>query len=432
MELGLMGLKMSLDTAIYLKDNLRLSIIFINLFYNIIMSLYEQFHSDINKTYMYNLITNIIKEKLVIDISLEPSNYQYFLSTLPSIFDNNNVDEIEEMNKFLLTHNVEYFSEKLKVVPKEQIEPIIKDEFEKLLQERENQDILSEQSNPPSENTNEVQERNLNDSNMMLLETLNEESQGQPVPVPDNTNVQVQPVQVPDHTNIQVPDHTNVKIPAVIPEEPTKVMNINSSKRTNINSSRYNYRYDLVKSGILSSELKKISKVLIPIEDNYLFSIPVFILTIPELNCSIHMQQDDIIEGNNRKYGIYKPLEYHSFTINDVKRITIDIRDISEKKYTSNDILKVNIIEFKNNRIYFTCSAIHKLDFQNGDYIKVINNNSHNQLFHIFQEPLKIKKIQDNILVCEYRGFDEIENKTFTNIDMKIMNMSNQNIIYFN
>ena len=375
------------------------------------MSLYEQFHSDINKTHMYNLITNIIKEKLVIDISLEPSNYQYFLSTLPSIFDNNNVDEIEEMNKFLLTHNVEYFSEKLKVVPKEQIEPIIKDEFEKLLQERENQDILSEQSNPPSENTNEVQEMNLNDSNMMLLDTLNEESHVQPV---------------------QVPDHTNVQIPPVIPEEPTKVMNINSSKRTNINSSRYNYRYDLVKSGILSSELKKISKVLIPIEDNYLFSIPVFILTIPELNCSIHMQQDDIIEGNNRKYGIYKPLEYHSFTINDVKRITVDIRDISEKKYTSNDILKVNIIEFKNNRIYFTCSAIHKLDFQNGDYIKVINNNSHNQLFHIFQEPLKIKKIQDNILVCEYRGFDEIENKTFTNIDMKIMNMSNQNIIYFN
>jgi hypothetical protein len=62
----------------------------------------------------------------------------------------------------------------------------------------------------------------------------------------------------------------------------------------------------------------------------------------------------------------------------------------------------------------------------------VINNNSHNQLFHIFQEPLKIKKIQDNILVCEYRGFDEIDDRTFTNIDMKIMNMSNQNIIYFN
>jgi len=394
------------------------------------MSLYEQFHSDINKTYMYNLIKTIIHDKLDIDISLEPSNYQTFCSSIPMIFNTNNVDEIEGMNKFLLNHNVEYFLEKLNEAKTEEqhIEPIIKDDFEKLLQERENQDILSEQPTPPSENTNDVQEMNLNDSNRMILDNLQEE----PTPFPQSvqetnlTNVQVQPVQETNLTNVQV------RPQPVIPTESTKVRNINSSKRTNINSSRYNYRYDLMKSGILSSELKKISKVLIPIEDNYLFSIPVFILTIPELNCSIHMQQDDIIEGNNRKYGIYKPLEYHSLAMDGVKRITVDIRDISEKKYTSNDILKVNIIEFKNNRIYFTCSSIHKLDFQNGDYIKVINNNSHNQLFHIFQEPLKIKKTQDNILVCEYRGFDEIDDRIFTNIDMKIMNMSNQNIIYFN
>ena len=113
-------------------------------------------------------------------------------------------------------------------------------------------------------------------------------------------------------------------------------------------------------------------------------------------------------------------------------KITLDIRDISEKKYTSPDILKVNIIEFKNGRIYFTCSLIHKLDYQIGDFIKVINNNSHNQLFQIFQEPLKIKKIHDNILICEYRGLEDIENNIFTNIDMKIMNTSNQNILYFN
>ena len=53
-------------------------------------------------------------------------------------------------------------------------------------------------------------------------------------------------------------------------------------------------------------------------------------------------------------------------------------------------------------------------------------------MFTIFQEPLKIKKIQDNIVVCEYRGLEEIEDRIFTNIDMKIMNMSNQNILYFN
>ena len=74
---------------------------------------------------------------------------------------------------------------------------------------------------------------------------------------------------------------------------------------------------------------------MIPIEDNYLFSIPVLVLNIPELNCSIHMQQDKIIEGNNRKYGIYQSLESHSLNADNVKRLTVDIRDVSEKKYFS-------------------------------------------------------------------------------------------------
>jgi len=372
------------------------------------MSLYEQFHSDINKEYMYNLIKTIIHDKLDIDISLESSNYQTFCSSIPMIFNTNSADEIEEMNKFLLNHNVDYFLEKLnEAKTEEHLEPIIKDDFERLLQEREKQDILSETSKSSSSDniSMDIQEVNSNDSIEMLLD-----------------NFKVKEVKEKVILTKQIDKVESIKKP----------ININSSKRTNINSSRYNYRLDLEKSGIISSDIKTITKILIPIEDNYLFSIPVLLLNIPELNCTIHMQQGEIIEGNNRKYGIYRSLEYHSLNVDHVKRITVDIRDVSEKKYLSNDILKVNIIEFRNNRIYFTCSSIHKLDFQNGDYIKVINNNSHNQLFHIFQEPLKIKKIQDNILVCEYRGFDEIEERTFTNIDMKIMNMSNQNIIYFN
>ena len=406
-----MGLRKFQDMRLSPKDKLRLSIFFINLFYNSRMSLYEQFHSDINKEYMYNLIKTIIHDKLDIDISLEPANYQTFCSSIPMIFNTNSADEIEEMNKFLLNHNVEYFLEKMnETKTEEHLEPIIKDDFERLLQEREKQDILSETSKSSSSDniSMDIQEVNSNDSIEMLLD------------------------------NFKVKEVKEVKEKVILTKQIDKVesinkpININSSKRTNINSSRYNYRLDLEKSGIISSDIKTITKILIPIEDNYLFSIPVLLLNIPELNCTIHMQQGEIIEGNNRKYGIYRSLEYHSLNVDHVKRITVDIRDVSEKKYLSNDILKVNIIEFRNNRIYFTCSSIHKLDFQNGDYIKVINNNSHNQLFHIFQEPLKIKKIQDNILVCEYRGFDEIEERTFTNIDMKIMNMSNQNIIYFN
>ena len=365
------------------------------------MSLYEQFHSDINKKHMYNVIHTFIQKEKGFNILDDPENYQIFLSSVPMVFENNNVDEIEEMNQILLDNNVNFFTEKYE---KKTIEPIVKDDFDKLLQEREKQDIASNTSKS-STSENEIQEEKSNETIDMLLETFKTKS-----------NEEVKEVKEVKKNDIE-----------------TKIIHINSSKRTNINSSRYNYKIDLFKNDISVNEIEKISKLIIPIEDNYLFSIPVLVLIIPELNCNIHMQQEEVLEGNNRKYGVYQSIETHTL-INkgNTGRITIDIRDVSEKKYNSCDILKVNIVEFKNNRIYFTCSSIHKLDYQIGDYIKIINNNSHNSLFHIFQEPLKIKKLQENILVCEYRGIDEIDDKILTNIDMKIMNMSNQNIVYFN
>ena len=88
-------------------------------------------------------------------------------------------------------------------------------------------------------------------------------------------------------------------------------------------------------------------------------------------------------------------------------------------------------MEVKRNKLYFTCSLIYPHDYKVDDFIKIINNNSQH-LYHILQEPLKIKKIQDNIIICGYNEIEDLENETYTNIDMKIMNMSNQNIIYFN
>ena len=78
------------------------------------MSLYEQFHSDINKEFMYTMIKDIIQKEINVDITLEPDNYTDFISTFESIFTENNVDEIEEINKLLLEYNVNYFLNKLK------------------------------------------------------------------------------------------------------------------------------------------------------------------------------------------------------------------------------------------------------------------------------------------------------------------------------
>ena len=149
------------------------------------------------------------------------------------------------------------------------------------------------------------------------------------------------------------------------------------------------------------------------------------------MDYNIHIQQEKVIEGGNRTYGVYQAIQDCKIKNTIPERITIDIRDITGKRYISSDILKVNILEIKKGRIYFTCSLINHNDYETKDYIKIINNNS-NTLFHVLQEPLKIKKIQGNIIICEYLGLIDLEDDIYTNIDMKIMNMSNQNIFYLN
>ena len=84
------------------------------------------------------MIKDIIQKETNIDISLEPENYNSILSTFPKVFEENDVEEIEQMNKILLDQNVQTFLEKLK-----KPDPIMQSEFEKLLKERESQDTIS-------------------------------------------------------------------------------------------------------------------------------------------------------------------------------------------------------------------------------------------------------------------------------------------------
>ena len=58
------------------------------------MSLYEQFHSDINKKFMFDMIKNIIHKEINFDISLDSENYTQFLSTFEKTFNENDVEEI--------------------------------------------------------------------------------------------------------------------------------------------------------------------------------------------------------------------------------------------------------------------------------------------------------------------------------------------------
>ena len=44
--------------------------------------------------------------------------------------------------------------------------------------------------------------------------------------------------------------------------------------------------------------------------------------------------------------------------------------------------------------------------------------------------PLKIERIEKNIIICLYDN--DKQSKKYSDVDMKLLNTSNQNIIYFN
>ena len=95
-------------------------------------------------------------------------------------------------------------------------------------------------------------------------------------------------------------------------------------------------------------------------------------------------------------------------------------------KYDKIDIAKVNFVEIKNLEIEFTCTNIAENNYSEGDYIKIINNYTKSLKLNF---PLKILRIEGNKIICPY---ESKVSKKITDVDMKLLNTSNQNIIYFN
>tara|TARA_B100001094_G_scaffold118236_1_gene114001 strand:- start:5109 stop:6188 length:1080 start_codon:yes stop_codon:yes gene_type:complete len=359
------------------------------------MSLYEQYYSDINKNYMFEMVQKVMSSEDNIDISDDEGAEAFFLEQHNQVFKENNIDELPEINKVLLDKQLNYYRRKYSM----NNETIDDNQKEKSLQE-----LINERKNtiPMQDNNNNVF---VEESNNGL------EMQGTPIETILSKDQPIIPIK---NDNILVEN-----------------ISINSCKRSSLNSSRYNYKIDLSKERIKSEEIRKISKLMIPIEENYLFSIPMLRVKIPELECDIYMQQKEIINNskNRNGLGIYEPVNEVLFDRKNINRLTIDIRDITNTKYSFNDILNVNILEILDNVIIFTCSNINTNNFKVNDSIKIINNYSPD-LLYTFKSPFTIKKIINNQIFC--RLSESIENNTYNNIDMKLLNMSNQNVLFFN
>ena len=73
------------------------------------MSLYEQYYSDINRNYMFNMIKTILKSEDNILIDDSPQGLNNFNEVLENIFKNNNAEDLSQLNKLLLDNQLNYY-----------------------------------------------------------------------------------------------------------------------------------------------------------------------------------------------------------------------------------------------------------------------------------------------------------------------------------
>ena len=409
------------------------------------MSLYEQFFSDINKDFMFNMANNVLKKDHNIIIEGDEGVKEAYLQDMKDIFENNDFVEISDINKVLLDTTIKknkissieenddddsgsagQIEEETKFSGYRNIEEDFSEKGEKqladLLKERESVTIPLNNEEESSDKGTSIE--SLLKGSGTKIETITENVET------NDIEEDIKGSSVQFETKIEEPPANNEKEEVYV--ENLKLVSFTSNKRTSINSSRYNYSIDLNKEGIDPEKLHSLSKLIIPIENNYIFTLPILTLIIKELDIEVCMQQKDIIENEYNTVGIYEPIENIIFNISyPLRKISIDIRDISNVKFSSNDILKINIMEIKKNILILTCSKIDHRNFKNNDMIKIINIQTYDMyLVEILSNPLKIKAIKENMIFCKIDG--NHPDKIFNNIDMKILNISNQNMLYFN
>ena len=380
------------------------------------MSLYDKFHSDININYMYDLLGQIIVKNTGQDIKNNVEFKNMFIENSKKIFDSINTDDISEVNKVLLENHIEQFTEmintsnpiKLRNIDEKQT---FDDRYNDLMHNRNLPlNLQLEQNNDkmtPLHNNNPLFD---NGDTTFLLQDVKEQNIQEIIEEKKEETPIIELIKGEEEEKVKYPEYK-----------------IYSSKRNNIQSSRFNYVYNLKKNNIESSKIKNISKIIIPFEDSYIFSMPVLFLRIKEFDIDLTFELTKVLENDNKKFGYYHSIEKHEINVDDIDKITIDIRDVSETRYDHIDIAKVNIIELKNNEIQFTCTNIEKNNYFVGDFIKIINN--YTKTFKSIVYPLKIKRIEKNIIICD---FNSKLTKKYSDVDMKLLNTSNQNIIYFN
>ena len=380
----------------------------------------ENFISKMNTDFIYDKISDILMNDHSINIKLNDKYKKSYEDNIAHVYDNNinGTYSLEELNNILLKESVELLSDKLKEI-----------EQDNRMETSANINInhLLEQYNKDRSNDitmlNENKGNDVNDNSNLL----NDNS----LPIkPETIFSSKNAAAGKSNTTISSINSKGVKSNTIISStnpkggKQTKFIKISSLDRLNNNSSRYNYKIDL-KYNNINFNNNKLDKLILPIEDNYIFSSPIINMKINELNVSLKL--DETIENNTRKYGVYYPID-NNIKINFNNNINIHITDISETVHSIIDILNVNKIVINDDYIVLHNKYIIT-EYLINDYIKLTDfENNIIDMKSVLSYPLKVHDIDGNKLII--KKTNNMKNMDL-DIDMQFINLSNQNFIFF-
>jgi len=398
----------------------------------------ENFISKMNTDFIYDKISDILMNEHSVNIKLNDKYKKLYEDNITHVYDNNinGTYSLEELNNILLKDSVELLSDKLKGIEQDnkmKTSANINDLLEQYNKDRSNDINMLKQKkvNAKSNNSNllnDNEETILNDNSNLLNDNSNLLNDNSDL-LNDNSNL------LNDNSNLlndnSVAGRNRPRKPMTIAKtiqaknkEKKKIIKISSLDRLNNNSSRYNYKIDLKYNNIIFNN-NNLDKLILPIEDNYIFSSPIINMKINELNVSLKL--DETIENNTRKYGVYYPID-NNIKINFNNNININITDISETVHSIIDILNINKIIINDDYIILHNKYIIT-EYLINDYIKLTNfKNNIIDMRSVLSYPLKIHDIDGNKLII--KKSNNIKNMDL-DIDMKFINLSNQNFIFF-
>ena len=344
-------------------------------------SLYDQYHSQKNITHIYDLIDTLVKRKTSKSIKNDQNNYNIYNKNLKNIFIESDNDTLEKLNRELILHHVQYFvnktgskeslslpRKKLNTMPRElpklsEKNDVSEMSFDDLIKQRNRDTPVNKQpdlkqtdiSSLP--NNNKLPEMSFDD--LIKQRNINTPTNNKSLPLQSKqTNISSLSNDTPEMNFLDlIQQKTSDIVKPVITDVNEQSITVSSMNHLDERSNRFNYVVEL------KNPVKRLNRVILPIESNIYFSLPILKLTIPEFKYETDIVCERTYIFNHRKMGIYIPLDRDVDYV-ETEKISIVLSNRFNRSIIEPDIVEVDVV---NNKISLDRNDLYQI----GDIVNI-------------------------------------------------------------